>query len=186
MITMKKWLIIILGILLVSIPVQASKADLDVFPPQTSACRLGVASYEVKVKNIGPVEDTYDITANSGCKCITITPQEVNLESGEEKSVYVWYNPDTSVEPGNYEFTVKATSQTSGKQYTKNAKVKVLGCRDLDLSVRHGEVNACRNESVEFQFKVENTGREKENVKLTSEYGTLSKREFALEPSDNY
>lgn len=183
--TMKKWLILLVGLVLFVPSVHASKADLDVFPPKTSACRLGVASYEVKVKNLGPVEDTFDITANSGCKCITITPQEVTLEKGEEKSVYLWYNPETDVEPGTYDFNVYATSQTSGERYSHTATVEVLGCRDLDLNVVQERKTSCRNQTADFQFEVVNTGREKEKVKLTSTYGSISQSQVTLNPGES-
>ncbi len=161
---------------------QASPAALQLFPESAAACPSNTAVYELAIENTGQVKDTYTFSSSRPDQ-ITIAPKQVTLEAGEKwQDPFVWYTPKTSVSPGTYEFTLYATSQTTGERFPITGTIEVLPCHNLQISQTNPSVSACIGEKAQVEFTVSNKGRNTENVQLQTDTGTLTASSFTLEP----
>ena len=162
--------------------VGASQVQLDLFPNKASACPSHTAYYELNVKNIGPVQDTYKITS-SNPDVITIAPDMITLNSGEVYSdPHIWYTPKTTTEPGTYDFKIYVTSQTTGKRYSIDGIIDVLACHDVDITPVSSVMRGCVGESSSIDLSISNKGRDEETFVLNTNYGKLSQVEVTLKP----
>ncbi len=171
----------IFGILLISI-VGASKAQLDLFPDKSSACPTHTAYFELSVQNIGPVQDTYQVTSSQP-DIITIAPDMITLNAGEiYKDPHVWYTPKTTTEPGNYDFTLYVTSMATGERYSIDGSIEVLACHDVDITPVSSVMVGCIAEKSTLDLIISNSGRDTEDFVLDTNYGKLSQSEVSLQP----
>ncbi|MFB6241949.1 MAG: hypothetical protein ABEJ36_04055 [Candidatus Nanosalina sp.] len=165
----------------------ASPADLDIFPKESSTKVNSFTSYEVTVKNTGPVDDVYELSSSNPSE-ITIAPQEVpqqgTLNPGESKTVQVWFNPDLDREEGTYTFTINAESQATGKSYDINGIVTVLKDHEVEVSVE-GPEEVCRNEKAVYKVTITNEGTQTETFALSAEAGSFSSSRLTLEPGES-
>lgn len=180
----------ILGILVLVLTLSlgtanAAKASLEMFPNKASACPTYTASYELGICNEGQVKDTFRLST-SNLEAITLSEGKLTLAAGEcHKDPFVWYTPPATTEPGIYQFQVKAVSETTGEITTEQASIEVLSCHNLDIDVPQNTKTACRDEMVTFEIYVANSGREREEIKLSTSYGQLNKRELTLSPGQS-
>ena len=171
----------IFGLLLVGL-VGASEAQLDLFPDSSSACPSHTAYYELAVKNTGPVQDTYRITS-SDPDVITIAPDMITLDSGESyRDPHVWYTPKTTTEPGNYDFKLYVTSETTGQRYSIDGSIEVLACHDVDITPVSSVMIGCVEEESTLDLIISNEGRDAETFILDTNYGKLNRVEVTLDP----
>lgn len=161
----------------------ASQAELTFFPEESSTRVDSFTSYELTVENVGPVEDTYTMTSSS-VEEIDIAPREVNLESGEEEVVNVWYNPSQDREEGTYSFSVTATSRATNQRYSENFLATVIREHDVSMEVDSTTETVCRGETAVYNVQVTNDGIQQEEFQLSTDYGKLSQKRVTLEDGE--
>lgn len=169
----------ILAILLITATglTAGSPADLTIFPKESSTRINSFTSYEVDVTNQGPVKDRYFMSSQSNE--VTIAPRDFYLDSGETRTVNVWYNPETTKEEGTYSFDITARSSATGDRYTTEGIVNVIKDHQVTVEVQNSKT-VCLGESATYQVEVTNTGIQKETFSLTTNYGKLSTEEVTL------
>ncbi len=183
MYTMKKFTTAALLITVFAGLAAASTADMTIFPGESSTKINSFTSYEVTVENVGPTKDVYDLSSNSPRE-VSIAPRQVELEPQQEKTVNVWYNPDTNREEGTYSFDVTATSQASGNKYSVEGTVNVIADHQVDIVLDDSTRTGCLGEQVTYNVEVTNTGIQDEEFELTTGYGELSRNSVTLEDGE--
>lgn len=183
MYTMKKFTAAALLITVFAGLAAASTADMTIFPGESSTKINSFTSYEVTVENVGPTKDVYDLSSNSPRE-VSIAPQQVTLEPNQEKTVNVWYNPDTSKEEGTYTFDVTATSQASGDSYSVEGTVNVIADHQVNVAVDESSKTGCRGQQITYNVEVTNTGLQDEEFELSTGYGELSRNSITLEDGE--
>jgi uncharacterized cupredoxin-like copper-binding protein len=160
----------------------ASQVQMTFFPEESSTRIDSFTSYELTVENVGPVQDSYTFTSSS-VQEIDIAPREVTLEPGQEENLNVWYNPSTDREEGTYSFGVKAKSQATGNTYSEDLTVSVI--RESDVNIQAvTQKTVCRGETAQYQVRVTNDGIQKEEFKISTGYGQLSRNSVTLEDGE--
>lgn len=183
MYTMKKFTTAALLITVFAGLAAASTADMTIFPKESSTKINSFTSYEVNIENVGPTKDVYDLSSNSPRE-VSIAPKQVELEPNQEKTVNVWYNPDTNKEEGTYSFDVTATSQASGDKYSVEGTVNVIADHQVNLQVSETSKTGCLGQQVTYNVEVTNTGLQKEEFELSTGYGELSRNRLTLEDGE--
>ena len=181
--TMKKFTTAALLITVFAGLAAASTADMTIFPGESSTKINSFTSYEVTVENVGPTKDVYDLSSNSPRE-VSIAPQQVTLEPQQEKTVNVWYNPDTNKQEGTYAFDVTATSQASGNKYSVEGTVNVIADHQVNIAVDEASKTACRGQQITYTVEVTNTGIQDEEFELSTGYGELSRNSVTLEDGE--
>ena len=183
MYTMKKFTTLALLITVFAGLAAASTADMTIFPKESSTKINSFTSYEVNIENVGPTKDVYDLTSNSPRE-VSIAPQQVELEPQQDKTVNVWYNPDTNKEEGTYSFDVTATSQASGDSYSVEGTVNVIADHQVNVELSETSKTACLGQQTTYEVEVTNTGLQKEEFELSTGYGELSRNRVNLEDGE--
>lgn len=181
--TMKKFTTAALLITVFAGLAAASTADMTIFPKESSTKINSFTSYEVTIENVGPTKDVYDLSSNSPRE-VSIAPRQVSLEPQQEETVNVWYNPDTNKEEGTYSFAVTATSQASGNKYSVEGTVNVIADHQVNVEVDQRSKTGCLGQPVTYTVQVTNTGIQKEEFKLSTGYGELSRTRLTLEDGE--
>jgi uncharacterized membrane protein len=155
----------------------ASPADLTIFPKESSTRIDSFTSYEIEIRNEGPVKDRYSLSSRSSE--VTIAPRDIELDSGQTETVNVWYNPETTKEEGTYSFTVTAESSATGDRYSVDGIVNVIKEHQVDVNVQDSQ-SVCLGEQATYEVQVTNNGIQKETFSLETDYGELSQDEVTL------
>ena len=161
----------------------ASQAELTIFPEESSTEINSFTSYEVEVENIGPVDDVYEMQHNYPGE-IRIAPTEVELESGQSKTVNVWFNPRVTRDAGTYSFQIDAKSRADGQTYSTNGRVNVIKDHQVALSAPQSAV-VCRDENARYEIEVTNDGIQQEEFALTTEFGELDRERVNLDQGES-
>ncbi|MFB6145742.1 MAG: hypothetical protein ABEJ99_04540 [Candidatus Nanohaloarchaea archaeon] len=161
----------------------ASPADLTVFPHESSTRIDSFTSYQVNVQNSGPVKDVYTLSSSNPSE-VSIAPTRVTLEPGAEETVNVWYNPEINKEAGTYSFSVIATSRATGKDYSVDGVVNVIKEHRVALDLDSASKTGCVSGKTNYRVSVTNNGIQKEEFKLTTDYGKLSQDKVTLEDGE--
>lgn len=161
--------------------VSASPAELTIFPKEATAPVDSYASYEVEVENTGPVKDHYSILTETSE--VTAQPNSFYLDSGQTKTVYVWYDPEVSKDAGRYSFPVTAESRATGERYSVTGIANVVTEHSVDLAIE-GPESVCRGDTAEYNVEVTNTGIQPEEFEITTGYGELSQNKVNLQEEE--
>lgn len=161
----------------------ASQAELTIFPEESSTEINSFTSYEVEVENIGPVDDVYEMQHNYPGE-ISIAPRRIELESGQSKTVNVWFNPRVTRDAGTYSFQIDAKSRADGQTYSTNGRVNVIKDHQVALSAPQSAV-VCRDENARYEIEVTNDGIQQEEFALTTEFGELDRERVNLDQGES-
>jgi uncharacterized membrane protein len=147
-------------------------------PSYKSVCRGFPVSYEISIKNMGTVEDVFDLSASFG----DLEQNKVVLGPGEIKIVKLNVNT-AGLESGmSKNITVKATD---GKVSDENTIVlNAKNCYSASVELKPESLSVCQNEDVSFEAIVKNTGELGDNYTFYFENKT-SPEEFYLGPGQS-
>ncbi|MBC5792967.1 MAG: hypothetical protein H8Z69_02895 [Nanohaloarchaea archaeon] len=179
----KRLTILTLLITIMTTAVAAGPADLTLFPDESSSRIDSFTSYEMEVENLGPVKDSFKFSSSEPSE-ISIAPTEVTLDSGESRTVNVWYNPAVDKDEGTYSFELYATSQASGTTFTTNGEVNVIKDHDVSVEVAESSQTACLGQAATYKIEVTNDGIQQEEFSLETDYGQLSTERVSLEDGE--
>lgn len=100
--------------------------DIPVLAEGTTAIRtdIGDNSAPITIENTGDRQTTYTLTLQ-GPPWATISPTTLNLEPGQQQTIFLRFTPDENVPRGTYLVTITATVQQTGIQYSKDIRVNV-------------------------------------------------------------
>lgn len=181
--TMRKLLTAALFITVLAGFAAASTADMTIFPKESSTKINSFTSYEVNIENVGTTKDVYDLSSSNPAE-ITIAPRQVELEPDQEETVNLWYNPNTNKEAGRYSFSVTATSQATGNDYSVDGIVNVIKEHRVAVEVDQVSKTGCLGEQVTYTVEVTNNGLQKEEFSLSTDFGQLSQTDLVLEDGE--
>lgn len=177
-----KLLAITVLLVISTMSVAASPAAMTIFPEESSTQINSFTSYEVEIENVGTVKDVYTLSSKSSQ--VSIAPREVSLDTGEQETVNVWYNPSQKMEAGTYGFTITATSRGTGQSYSVDGTVEVIKDHEVSVSVEDRSRTACLGEQVTYEVEVTNEGLQKEEFAVSTGFGQLSKTSVTLEDGE--
>ncbi len=160
----------------------ASPAEMTIFPQESSAEINSFTSFEITVENTGNVEDVY--TLQPDVEQVTVAPQEIRLDPGEQETVHAWYNPDDTQEADTYSFEVTATSRATGERYSVGGFVNVITDHEVNLNINDASRTVCRGEVAQYNIQVTNDGIQTEEFSLSTPVGQLSQDTVELEPGE--
>jgi uncharacterized membrane protein len=115
----------------------------------------------------------------------TVAPSTVEVAGGETETVFVWLQPPADRKPGTYSFQATVRSSNTGETSTVSGTLKVLSCRDVQLSVATPSQNVCRGEQATYNVRVKNTGRAEETYQLSASAGALARQQVTLGPGES-
>ena len=164
----------------------ASTAELDMFPQESTAIVDDYTAYELRIENTGTTEDRYRLSSTHSDE-IDIAPTRVpetgNLEPGESETAQIWFNPDLDREEGTYDFTVTATSDATGEDYSVEATVNVVQEHDVNLDIE-SPGTVCRGEDAVYTLYVTNDGSQEETFRINPEAGDISRNRVTVEAGE--
>lgn len=161
----------------------ASPADLTIFPEESSTEINSFTSYEVEVENSGTVKDVYEMQHNYPGE-ISVAPNKVELEPGQEETVNVWFNPRQDRDEGRYQFSITADSQADGQEYSVSGFVNVIKDYKVDVDVDQAN-SVCKGETARYDVEVTNDGIQSDQIALSTEFGELSESRVTLDAGES-
>jgi uncharacterized membrane protein len=161
----------------------ASPADLTIFPEESSTEINSFTSYEVEVENSGTVKDVYEMQHNYPGE-ISVAPNKVELEPGQEETVNVWFNPRQDRDEGRYQFSITADSQADGQEYSVSGFVNVIKDYKVDVDVDQAN-SVCKGETARYNVEVTNDGIQSDQIALSTEFGELSENRVTLDAGES-
>lgn len=99
-------------------------------------CPCSSTKFEYDIKNIGSEPEIIDFSLNKFSENVVFSEQKMKLAPGEEKRLYLYFNPECSVF-GKYDIKLKASARNSGLTYQTKVYFDILPC--YDFSVAPGE-----------------------------------------------
>jgi hypothetical protein len=155
----------------------------DITPKTIDAKPCGIATYDIEVKNIGELEDTYEFSINGIPEgWYTLSQDSATLESGKSQKIYLFITPNCYEEKyGLFEGTFVVTD-TAGNSV--NFTLNVVPDHILELKMPE-QIKVCLGEDTEMKVTVKNKGNYTEEVYLTAsgdagEFVTFSEESFVL------
>ncbi|EHK01746.1 hypothetical protein HRED_07172, partial [Candidatus Haloredivivus sp. G17] len=104
---------------------------------------------------------------------ISVAPNKVELEPGQEETVNVWFNPRQDRDEGRYQFSLTADSQADGQEYSVSGFVNVIKNYKVDVDVDQAN-SVCKGETARYNVEVTNDGIQSDQIALSTEFGELS------------
>jgi uncharacterized membrane protein len=142
-------------------------------PSSSYVCQGVETGFSVIVKNLGTIQDTFNLTATSGI----LDSNKVVLEPKETKELRLTIPSMTS--PGTYDVKVKAESD--GISDDSAVTVVVDNCYSASMDISPQNASVCSGAIVNYTVAVKNTGKLSDNYTLVvgGEVANLT-REFSL------
>ncbi len=124
------------------------------------ACKGDEFVYNVDVKNLGNVTESYNISSAMG----SLSADKLSLEPGESKRVDIGVNTTKLAENKTYDMSVSVSAGTL--KQTANISLEIGVCHSADLKIIPQSLNICMPEKAEFKIDLKNTGRKPETFSL--------------------
>ena len=168
----------------------ASTYDLNVFPSMASSCPCSPVTpqhVQVSVKNLYQYPDTFSFSLDGPSGFTSQIQQNVIVSPGETKALDLFLiNIGCNVIPGNYHFTVKSKSGTTGETQSKSLDLEVLNCYDVQLSIdnKYKEVCIEENKSAVYYLSIDNRGKYSDTYTLSASasWAVFSDNKITVEP----
>ncbi len=145
---------------------EASYAEVTVKSPSRMAVVGGTPEYELVLRNIGKIDDTYALSVAglpemwyARYKEAADAVEEISeifVPAGEEKTLYLELITPYSVEPGEYNLT--AVIDSAARSYEENLTLRLRGTYDLNVYSRSYRYDLSRGETLSFDMTVANSG----------------------------
>ncbi|MCD6229587.1 MAG: hypothetical protein J7K00_02180 [Candidatus Diapherotrites archaeon] len=152
-------------------------------------CQCETTVYSVIISNSGEFEETIHFTG-SGEKSqwVTLAPENITLQPQKESSIYLYLTPDCYATPGNYTYTLNATTD-SGTQDYMNLDFEVEQCHRTGLSVNPESATIPLCEEKQFDLEIINNGEFSEILNISAhgvpdEWITLPETRIKVEPGE--
>lgn len=179
------FLFVILGMLFVLSPVFAVdyNVSISITPKEIEVKPCGIATYDVDVKNLGELEDTYSIVLEGIPEgWATLTEDSITLEPGKTEKIYLFITPYCYAEEyGLFEGTISAIGQAEDSD---SFVLNVVPDHVIEITMPE-ELRVCLGEEDEIVATVKNTGEHDEEVVLTasgdaSDFVEITEESFTL------
>lgn len=129
-------------------------------PPSSEICGGEGSEYQVTVKNIGTVTDTFILETPLG----ELEQDKIALEPGKSEVVRLTIEPG-SVSPGSRKVKVKASSD--GVYDEDEADLIVENCYSAGITLTPDSASVCPCSSLEFEAELENLGKLPDNYSFS-------------------
>ncbi len=153
---------------IIVIVVESRLLELDILPESQKISQCKKAEFEVKVKNIGEMNETIVLEVKGlPNKWARLGFTEMFLGKGETKNVKLEIQPDCDAETKNYTFNVKARLNGTAFFIVKNAVLEIEDSQGISIS--GSEMTACNEKSMQGTVKVKNNGLLEDQLSLSIE-----------------
>jgi len=157
----------IIGLPFYNVGVSLSPASLEVEPGYTE-------TYTVTVTNLGNLNDTYDLSLNGlAPSWYAFSEQSISLAPSESTQVMLNVTPTRhwSTAPGDYDFTVAATSINDSEATDYDyGKITVLPFHETQLFVVPDSFWAQPGDTVTYTIGVQNLGNVRDDYNVSAEF----------------
>jgi len=157
----------IIGLPFYNVGVSLSPASLEVEPGYTE-------TYTVTVTNLGNLNDTYDLSLNGlAPSWYAFSEQSISLAPSESTQVMLNVTPTRhwSTAPGDYDFTVTATSINDSEATDYDyGKITVLPFHETQLFVVPDSFWAQPGDTVTYTIGVQNLGNVRDDYNVSAEF----------------
>ena len=157
----------IIGLPFYNVGVSLSPASLEVEPGYTE-------TYTVTVTNLGNLNDTYDLSLNGlAPSWYGFSEQSISLAPSESTQVMLNVTPTRhwSTAPGDYDFTVTATSINDSEATDYDyGKITVLPFHETQLFVVPDSFWAQPGDTVTYTIGVQNLGNVRDDYNVSAEF----------------
>lgn len=161
----------------------ASPLQMNLFPNEGSTRIDSSTSFELELTNTGTTLDRYTLSSSSREE-ITLAPDRISLEPGEQTTVTVFYDPSQSKKQGLYEYRISAQSEATTTYYNTDLPVEVITDHEVSITPESSNIVRCiENGAAETTFQVENKGIQNEGFNLRTSHGTINKKQVRLRDS---
>lgn len=153
----------------------------EVIPIQLTVEPCGIATYDIKIKNLGEREDTlYALVEGIPDGWYTITHESVTLKPGESKNAYIFITADCYSEMKKYSGKISylGNSESTGLFY-----MNVIPTHSLKIETPQ-LISACLCEESSIFVTIENTGKYEEDVILSISGARLKENEIKLKAGE--
>ncbi|MBN2127471.1 MAG: VWA domain-containing protein [Candidatus Diapherotrites archaeon] len=160
---------------------QDLRISADIEGNEFEACEEQDQIYFISLENNGLQNDTYELNL-IGPEFAELKEERVSVDAGTKKDVQLTLKK-TNNAPKEFDLTLQAKSVKFNYETSKNFKVKLNDCYNLDVELISGKTVICSEEENEYKFKVKNLTDRKINVDLTVNgiEGSLSDKAIILE-----
>ena len=175
-----KFLFVVLLAILLLIPASLAvehEVAVEITPKVIDTKPCGIAAYDILVKNIGELEDTYSFAVEGIPEgWYTLSQDSAKLEAGKSQKIYLFITPDCYEEKyGLFEGTFIVTD---GAGTSINFTLNVIPDHIIELTMP-GHLKVCLGEDNKIKINVKNKGNYTEDVYLTAsgdagEFSTFS------------
>ena len=177
---------VFLGLLFVLSSCYAKDYDVSVSvtPESATVNPCGIASFDIDIKNIGEMEDTYSIAITGLPEgWYSLSEDSIDLEPDESGRVYLFITPYCYGETGEFKVFVTVSDGVSASDtFTLN----VVADHKIEASIPE-EIKTCLEETSDVVVTIENEGDFTEEVEIklsgdASDFVDLTESEITLEP----
>jgi uncharacterized membrane protein len=128
-------------------------------PSEVTACEGLDATFEVIIRNLGQITDTYDVSSSAG----SLEQPKVTLEPDET----VTMNLIIDTEDMDDETEIFISAASGNVVSTHSMMLMVKNCFSAQLTISPDVVSQCPSDSVSYQIYLKNTGELKDEYLLT-------------------
>jgi hypothetical protein len=161
--------------------------SIDIQPKEITVRPGGIATYDIEIKNLGELEDTYSVVVEGIPEdWFTLSEELITLPPGESGMVYLFITPYPYAEEfGLFEASVSALGLS---QATANFTLNVVPDHVIEVTIPK-ELRVCRGEESEMTALLKNTGNHTEEVVLSisgtaSGFISVPEESMIIEPGE--
>ena len=156
-------------------------SSLTISPKEINVNQCGIATYDLKLTNLGEKEDTFYVLVEGIPEgWYAVSHESVVLKPKESKNVYLFITANCFEEAKNYTGKV---SFLGNSESMASFKMNVFADHSLSLSVPDN-ISSCICEEKSFIAVVENKGKYEEDVKLSAVGASLKEDRIKLKPGE--
>jgi len=153
-------------------------------PKSATVNPCGIANFDIDIKNLGEIEDTYSISITGlPDDWYSLSEDSIDLKSGESGKVYLFVTPYCYGETGTFKVFVTVSDGVSASD---TFTLEVIPDHKIEVSMPE-EIKTCLGETSSVNVTIKNEGDFTEDVELTlsgtaSDFAELSENKITLEP----
>ena len=146
--------------------VESRLLELDTIPESKQISQCEKAEFDIKVKNIGEMNETVSLEVESLPKeWARLGFSEMFLEEGKTKTVKLEIQPECDAETKEYEFSIKAALKGTAFFTVNNVSFEIKN--EQGISISGLQMGACKEKTTQGTVKVKNNGLLEDELHLS-------------------
>lgn len=162
------------------------EVSVEITPKMMSVNPCGIANFDIDVKNMGEMEDTYSISIGGLPKdWYSLSSDSITLEPEESQKIYLFITPYCYDEGGEFKGSVMVTGKSND---TDTFAMNVVSDHGIEVSLPE-EIKVCLQEPSTVAAIIGNVGEHTEELALevsgdSSDFIELAENSLTLDPEE--